>query len=58
MPDRTPLPRTSAPASRALEDVGITALEDLRGRDLDELAGLHGVGPKAIKILKDAVGEK
>jgi len=58
MPDPTPLPKTSAPAARALAEVGITSLDDLRDRDVDALARLHGVGPKAIRILKTALAEK
>jgi len=52
-----PLPRTSAPAARALAEVGITSLDDLRDRDVDALANLHGVGPKAVRILKEALAE-
>lgn len=37
---------------RALEAAGIASLEDLRGMTEQELAGLHGVGPKAVGILK------
>ena len=51
------LPRTSAPAARALAEVGITSLDDLRDRDVDALANLHGVGPKAVRILKEALAE-
>ena len=57
MPEPTPLPKTSAPAARALADAGITSLEDLRGRDVNALGELHGVGPKAIRILQAALAE-
>ncbi|WP_082485486.1 methyltransferase domain-containing protein [Rathayibacter sp. Leaf296] len=50
----TALPAIGAPATRALAAVGIRTLEDLRGRDLTELAALHGVGPKAIRLLTEA----
>lgn len=50
----TALPPIGAPATRALAAVGISTLEDLRGRDLTELAALHGVGPKAIRLLTEA----
>jgi hypothetical protein len=58
MPQPIPLPKTSAPAARALTAAGITSLDDLRDRDVDALAQLHGVGPKAIQILKAALAEK
>jgi hypothetical protein len=35
--------------------VGITTLDDVRGADLDELLRLHGVGPRAIRILREAL---
>ncbi|MFB2596513.1 helix-hairpin-helix domain-containing protein [Herbiconiux sp. P17] len=57
MTEPTPLPATGAPAERALADAGIRSLEDLRGRDVEELAVLHGVGPKAIRLLKEALAE-
>ena len=50
----TALPPIGAPATRALAAVGVRTLEDLRGRDLTELAALHGVGPKAIRLLTEA----
>ncbi|MGB7980413.1 MAG: hypothetical protein WCF36_06430 [Candidatus Nanopelagicales bacterium] len=43
------------PATGALIDVGYESLSSLPD-DLDELAKLHGVGPKAISLLKDALG--
>jgi predicted Fe-Mo cluster-binding NifX family protein len=58
MPEPTPLPKTSAPAARALAEVGITVLDDLRDRDVDALLEIHGVGPKAIRILKAALAER
>ena len=52
----TPLPRgIGAPATRALALAGITTLDDVRGVDLDELLRLHGVGPKAIRVLREAL---
>ncbi|WP_307786180.1 methyltransferase domain-containing protein [Rathayibacter sp. SD072] len=50
----TALPAIGAPALRALAAVGIRTLEDLRGRDLAPLAALHGVGPKAMRLLTEA----
>jgi hypothetical protein len=55
MTEPTPLPRIGAPATRALAEAGISSLEDLRKSDLDALAELHGVGPRAIVILREAL---
>ena len=58
MTDPTPLPRgIGAPATRALALAGITTLDDVRDRDLDELLRLHGVGPRAVRVLREALGE-
>ena len=51
------VPGLGMPATRALALEGITTLDDVRGRDLDELLRLHGVGPKAIRILREALAE-
>lgn len=54
----TPLPTSiGRPATSALEVVQITCLEDLDKITEKELANLHGVGPKAIGILKQALDE-
>lgn len=42
------------PATRALVERGITCLADLDGVDEDELASWHGVGPKAVRILRES----
>ena len=56
MSDPTPLPRgIGAPATRALALEGIATLDDVRGVDLDELLRLHGVGPRPIRILCEAL---
>lgn len=51
----TPLPKTSNPASRAMEADGITCLEDLTERTEPDLLALHGMGPKAIRTLREAL---
>ncbi|MEJ6548847.1 hypothetical protein PQI66_04750 [Corynebacterium sp. USCH3] len=49
------LPRAiGTPATRALVERGITCLADLDGIDADELASWHGVGPKAVQILRES----
>ncbi|HET9422141.1 MAG TPA: helix-hairpin-helix domain-containing protein [Nocardioides sp.] len=45
--------RIGRPATGALNDAGCRTLADLP-RDLEELARLHGVGPRAIRLLQDA----
>lgn len=52
------LPRTSAPAARALASVGITSLAELSSRPWSEISQLHGVGPKALRIWKSALDER
>jgi endonuclease III len=41
------------PATGALIDAGYAELPDLP-RNLDELLRLHGVGPKAVRLLREA----
>ena len=41
------------PATGALIDAGYRSLADLPA-DLDELLRLHGVGPKAVRLLQEA----
>jgi len=52
MDDSRPLPNIGAPAARALAEAGILTLEDAENAGLDQLATLHGVGPKAIRLLR------
>ena len=51
------LPKIGAPATRALAGVGITTLRQLEGRSRAELAELHGMGPKALRIIDEALAE-
>lgn len=57
--DGTPLPRgIGNPATQALAVEGITTLEQVsRTREKDLLA-LHGVGPKAVRVLREALAEQ
>lgn len=52
------LPKISKPATRALNQIGITTIEQVASRSEEELLSLHGVGPKAIKTLQVALNEK
>ncbi|SCF45440.1 Helix-hairpin-helix domain-containing protein [Micromonospora matsumotoense] len=49
------LPKIGAPASRALRDAGYPTLRDLVGVPRAELAKLHGLGPKALGIIQNAL---
>jgi predicted flap endonuclease-1-like 5' DNA nuclease len=53
-PDHDQLPKIGAPATRALAEAGITQLSHLNGMRETDLLKLHGVGPKAIQILREA----
>lgn len=57
-PEGTPLPRVGAPATRALRAEGVWTLEAVRGWREADLAALHGVGPKAIGFLRDALADR
>lgn len=52
------LPKISVPARRALESVGVTTLKQLTDFTEAELLMLHGMGPKAIRILREALKSK
>lgn len=57
--DETPagdLPRgISKPATRALAAAGYTRLDQLAGVAERDLLRLHGMGPKALGLLRDAL---
>ncbi|MBD3917872.1 hypothetical protein H8B09_03835 [Paenibacillus sp. PR3] len=46
------------PALRALRNAGITRLEQLTTLTEVEFKGLHGVGPKAVTLLRQALEAK
>jgi hypothetical protein len=46
------------PATRAPAAVGVERLEQLTSWTEKELLNLHGVGPKAVGILKEALSER
>jgi hypothetical protein len=57
--DAEGLPRAiGAPATRALTAAGLTRLDQLEGMPRRELLALHGVGPKAVRILDEALAER
>jgi DNA-directed RNA polymerase alpha subunit len=54
---RTPLPKISAPAQRALSAQGITCLDELVKYSEKEVSSLHGMGNKAMTILREALDD-
>lgn len=58
MTNEGPLPQIGAPATRALAAQGITRLADLTHHRSEDLLALHGVGPRAIRILTAALSEQ
>jgi hypothetical protein len=52
------LPRIGAPATRALASIGVTRLEQLADRSAAELLALHGFGPRALRILDEALAAR
>ena len=51
-------PKIGAPATRALETAGYSRLEQLTKVSEAELGQLHGMGPKALSILRETLKEK
>ena len=51
------LPKLSAPATRALHNAGLTTLRQVADVPRQELADLHGMGPKALRIIEEALAE-
>lgn len=54
----TDLPRLGAPALRALASVGVTRLEQLTSFTEKDIKNLHGMGPKGIKQLHEALEQR
>lgn len=53
------LPRSiGRPATSALHGAGIATLAELATRTESEVAALHGVGPKAVRILSEALAAR
>ena len=51
------MPKLAAPATRALHNAGLTTLRQVADVPRHELAGLHGMGPKALRIIEEALAE-
>jgi hypothetical protein len=46
------------PAQRALASAGYTSVDQLANAREEDLAGLHGMGAKAVAILRDALKQR
>lgn len=57
-PPKSDIPKLSAPANRALEAAGYTQLKQLTKTTEADLMKLHGMGPKAMGMLKEAMQAK
>jgi hypothetical protein len=57
-PDTGLPPTIGAPATRALTAAGYTELTQLAGVPAAELGQLHGVGPKALRLLQEALQQR
>ena len=54
-PNAAAFPAIGGPALRALANAGIRSLRELRTWRERELLALHGMGPKGIRMLKEAL---
>ncbi len=53
----TAIPRISRPVNSALSALGASSLEQVAGRSEREIASLHGMGPRGMRILREAMRE-
>jgi predicted flap endonuclease-1-like 5' DNA nuclease len=56
--DDDALPRIGRPATGALAAAGITTLSQVAALSESDLLAMHGVGPKAVRILREALTER
>jgi hypothetical protein len=56
--EATDLPKLSAPARRALIGAGYSRLEHLTKAKESDILKLHGMGPSAMRVLRDALNER
>jgi hypothetical protein len=58
-PEGNDLPKAiGRPATQALLTAGLTTLDQVATRTAKELLALHGMGPKAVRILSEALTER
>ncbi len=58
MTEADDLPPIGAPATRALHAAGYTRVDQLAGVPERILGQLHGVGPKALRILRETLEKR
>jgi hypothetical protein len=58
MGEQSDLPKLAAPARRALLGAGYTRLEQLTEVSESEVMELHGMGPNAMRVLREALEER
>jgi len=56
--EATDLPKLAAPARRALLGAGYTRLEHLTEVQESDVMKLHGMGPNAMRVLRNALQER
>jgi hypothetical protein len=56
--DENNFPKLAQPALRALAGAGIRSLEQLAGYSKAEIRQWHGIGPNALKTLREALKVK
>jgi hypothetical protein len=56
--EATDLPKLAAPARRALLGAGYTRLEHLTKVKESDVMKLHGMGPNAMRVLRNALQER
>jgi hypothetical protein len=52
------LPRIGRPANSALLGIGVTSLDEVAALGREKLLALHGVGPKAVRLLEAALADR
>ncbi len=57
-PHESDLPKIGQPATRALAHIGYARLEQVAMMSERDLLALHGVGPRAVRILGEALAER
>ena len=49
---------TGQPAQRALASIGVTSVEECARFTRAELQDLHGMGPKALRVIEESLSER
>ena len=57
-PAGSDLPKLSRPAHQALATIGVTRLEDLTKFTEKDIKNLHGMGPKGMRELHEALAQR